>query len=337
MESAHVKGEIQHKFSYQFGSGSLKLDHLQLQAPNSTISLSGSIQNEAGETLLDLVLKSSKASFDDLLALASVFGQGPPNGVQAGGYGQADLEIKGNTRNLVLGGEAKFSDLNIRYPGLSEKIILSPVTLNFKNNEMQSNPFLASVGERTRLQLQVTSGFGAVSFLNAKVSSERPVPVNDLQAIGRSFGFRLPEGAKLQDGTVNLQLDVRDQFRPNSELHVEGQSAFSGTVLQVSGLKVPIQIHNALLKFTGNSATVSDLSATLSDIHFNGNVKVAPFNAPAFSFALKLNQVNLSKLPDLIGLRRRSERQACDNVSPFCLGSAVSLNCSCCLCVRWWK
>jgi uncharacterized protein involved in outer membrane biogenesis len=300
LESAHVKGEIQYKFSYQFTSGTLKLDHLQLQAPNSTITLSGSIQSQAGDTHLDVALKSPKASFDDLLKLASVFGQGPPNGVQAGGYGQGDLKIKGNTRNLAFSGEAKFSDLNIRYPGLSEKIILSPVTLDFKNNEMQSNPFFASVGERTRLQLQVTSDFGAVSFLNVKVDSEHPVPVNDLQAIGRSFGFRLPEGAKLRDGTVNLQLDVRNRFRPNSELHVEGQSAFSGTVLQVLGLKVPVQIHNALLKFTGNSATVSNLSATLNDIHFNGNVKVAPFNAPAFSFALKLNQVNLSKLPDLI-------------------------------------
>ena len=57
VESAHVKGEIQHKFSYQFGSGSLNLDHLQLQAPNSTISLSGSIQNQRGETLLDLSLE----------------------------------------------------------------------------------------------------------------------------------------------------------------------------------------------------------------------------------------------------------------------------------------
>ena len=300
LESAHVKGEIQHKFSYQFGSGSLNLDQLQLQAPNSTISLSGSIQNQKGETLLDLSLKSSKASFDDLLALGSVFGQGPPNGVQAGGYGQADLEIKGNTGNLALKGEAKFTDLNIRYPGLSEKIVLSPVTLIFKNNEMQSNPFLASVGERTRLQLQFTSGFGSVSFLNAKVSTERPVPVNDLQAIGHSFGFRLPEGTKLQDGTVNLQLDLKERFRPNSELQVEGQSVFSGTVLQAASLKVPIQIHNALLRFTGNSATVSDLSATLSDIHFNGNVKVAPFNSPVFSFALKLNQLNLSKWSDLI-------------------------------------
>ena len=301
LESARVKGEIQHKFSYQLSSSSLKLDHLQLQAPNSTVNLSGSVQSQAGETLLDLALKSSKASFEDLLTVASVFGQGPPNGVQAGGYGQADLEIKGNIRNLVLAGEAKFADLNIRYPGLSEKIGLSPITLSFKNNEMQSNPFLASVGERTRLQLQVTSGFGAVSFVNAKVNSEHPVPVNDLQAIGRSFGFRLPEGAKLQDGTVNLQLDVRDRFRPNAELHVEGQAAFSGTVLQVSGLKVPIQIHNALLRFAGNSATVSDLSASLRDIHLNGNLRVAPFNAPTFSFALKLSQLNLSKLSDLIG------------------------------------
>ena len=300
VESAHVKGEIQHKFSYQFGSGSMNLDHLQLQAPNSTLSLSGSIQNQRGETLLDLALKSSKASFDDLLALASVFGQGPPDGVQAGGYGQANLEIKGNTGNLALAGEAKFADLNIRYPGLSEKIVLSPVTLIFKNNEMQSNPFIASVGERTRLQLQVTSRFGAISFLNAKVSSERPVPVNDLQAIGHSFGFRLPEGTKLQDGTVNLQLDVRERFGPNSELQVEGQSVFSGSALQVSSLKVPIQIHNALLRFTGNSATVSDLSATVSDMQFSGNAKVAPFNSPVFSFALKLNQLNLSKLSDLI-------------------------------------
>jgi hypothetical protein len=80
----------------------------------------------------------------------------------------------------------------------------------------------------------------------------------------------------------------------------KGQSVFSGTVLQAASLKVPIQIHNALLRFTGNSATVSELSATVSDIHFNGNVKVAPFNSPVFSFALKLNQLNLSKWSDLI-------------------------------------
>ena len=300
IESARVKGDIQHKFSYHFASNTLEIDQIQLQAPNSTVSLAGNVQIQDGGSVLDLALKSTKTSFNDLLTLASVIGQGPPNGVQAAGYGQTDLEIKGTPKTLTLAGEARFADLSIRYPGLNEKIGFSPVTLSFKNSEMQSNPFLVTVGDRTRLQLQVASGFGADTFLNVKVSSQDPVPVNDLSAIGRSLGFVLPEGTSLQNGTISLQLVMRKRFFPNAELNLEGQSAFSETELRVSSLKAPLQIRGALAKFSGNMATISNLSATLSDISLNGNLRITQFNAPALSFTLKLNQLNIPKLLDLI-------------------------------------
>ncbi|MFN8007027.1 MAG: AsmA-like C-terminal region-containing protein [Terriglobia bacterium] len=299
-EPVRVNGEVRHAGNYEIASNRLKLDRFELQAPHSTLNLSGTVQNVTSEPVLDLNLNSPKASFDDLLALGSVFGQGPPKGVQAEGNGQAQLAIKGNTENLLLSGEAKFTDLSVRYPGLAEKIILSPIVLSFANNEMGSNPFLASVGDRTRLQCQLASGFGAGSYLNAKITSERPVAVNDLMAIAQTFGFQWPEGIKLHDGTISLQLDVKNKFRPASELQIEGQSTLVGTVFQHAKLKLPLQIHNAVLRFTGNSAAVSDLSASLGDIRLSGNIAAPSLKAQTYAFSLKLNQLNLSKWSELV-------------------------------------
>ena len=86
------------------------------------------------------------------------------------------------------------------------------MVLAFKNNTVASNEIQISAGERTRLQAQWSAALGDPVSVDAQVRTAKPVPVSDLLAIASSFGVSLPEGMKVQDGSIDLQLTARQTF-----------------------------------------------------------------------------------------------------------------------------
>lgn len=301
-QSSLVNGELQAKLHYLANPPTLSVEEARLRMPNSTISLSGTYQEKG---LFDLKLDSPKQSVDDLLKVASVFGQGPPRGVETSGTGELQLKISGSGKNPRIDGEVKFSDLQISYPGVSEKIALSSLSLNFKGSEMSSNGFQLGLGERTRLEAQIASSFGAEPFYSTTIKSQKAVQVNDVIAIGSSLGFVLPEGVALQNGTLDLQIEAKRLLGAKPDLHLGGQAVLKGGQLKVRALKVPLEVRQAFFKFTGNSANVSDLVSSLASSNLSGKLQVVNFNAPTLVFALGIDQLNLATLDHLVNLAGR--------------------------------
>jgi hypothetical protein len=190
-ENPEVSGDLAYKLAYEVSSGLIRFESAKLQLPNSRVDLSGSIKPAGDNTLVDLEIESQKSSLDDLLKLASVFGSGPPKGVEAKGDGSFHLQVAGSTAKPEVNGQCNFTNFRLRYPGVKEEIVVSPVTINFKSPGFISNEVLISVGERTRLNTQFTGSLGAEKFLSANLKSQNSFPVADLNAIGSSFGATL--------------------------------------------------------------------------------------------------------------------------------------------------
>ncbi|HEU0006960.1 MAG TPA: AsmA family protein [Terriglobia bacterium] len=300
LQSPQVDGEVHLKADYKAQSGTLQLQQAELRMPASTLTMSGSIAGLDADPALDLRINSHRLAFDDLIKLAAVLGQGAPDGVQASGNGQLNLQVSGSSKKPQVAGEAKLADVWIRYPGLTDKITLSPVVLAFKDNTVASNEIQISAGERTRLQAQWKAALGDPVSVDAQVRSAKPVPVSDLLAIASSFGITLPEGMKVQDGSIDLQLTARQTLGEKPVLSLQGQAALSGSKVQTALLKAPMEVHQVQLQFTGQSASIPSLSASFAGSKLGGKLLINNFEYPTLQFALNADRLDLSKLERMI-------------------------------------
>ena len=300
LQSPQVDGEVHLKADYKTQSGALQLQQAELRMPASTLTMTGIIAGLGADPALDLHINSPRLAFDDVIKLGAALGQGAPDGVQASGNGQLNLQVSGSSKKPQVAGEAKLTDVWIRYPGLADKITLSPVVLAFKDNTVASNEIQISAGERTRLQAQWKAALSDPISVDAQVRSAKPVPVSDLLAIASSFGITLPEGIKVQDGSIDLQLTARQTLGEKPALSLQGQAALSGSKVQTAVLKAPMEVHQVQLQFTGQSATIPSLSASCAGSKLGGKLQINNFEAPTLQFALSADRLDLSKLEQMI-------------------------------------
>jgi len=305
-QSPQIEGAVQLKGDYKTQSGELQLHQAELRMPGSTLSVTGNVGGLGEDPAVDLRIESPRLAFDDLIKLAAVLDKGAPEGVQASGSGQLNLQVSGSSKKPLLAGEAKLSDVWIRYPGLPDRITLSPVVLAFKNNTVASNELQIAAGERTRLQAQWTAVLGDPVSVDARVRSAKPVPVSDLLAIASSFGVTLPEGVKVQDGSMDLQLTARQTFGENPVLSLQGQAALSGSKVQTALLKAPMEVHHIQLQFAGQSASIPSLSASFAGSKLGGKLQINNFESPTLQFALNVDHLDLSKLEQMINTSESS-------------------------------
>lgn len=323
-ESPRVNGELQLKLGYQPSTNVLKIESAELRMPNSSVRVAGSLRNEAEIDALDVSVDSPKLVFDDLLKLASVFGQGPPSGVDASGVGKLALLVKGSSKQPRIDGEARFSDVRLSYPGLSEKIALSPLLLTFKETTLSSNAVQLSVGTRTQLQSQIAASFGPDAFVELQLRSQKPLPVADLLAIGASFGFTLPPGTSLQKGSIDLQVSARKFLGSNAQLRLNGQAELNNAQVKTVILKVPMDVRTVQLKFTGTSASIGALAASLAGSNLDGRLQVSDFSAPLLTFALHVDKLDLAKLDQIINMAEAPAKNAANKEAPWLPAGAAA-------------
>jgi len=299
-ENPDISGDLEYKLAYESSSGSIRFESTKLQLPSSRVDLSGTLKPQKDTTVTDLKIESQKSAVDDLLKLASVFGQGPPKGVEAKGDGNFHLQIGGSTTKPEVNGQCSFTNVHLRYPGIKEEIVVSPVTINFKSPAFASNEVAINVGERTRLSTQFTGSLATEKFLSVNLKSQNAVPVADLFAVGSSFGVSLPPGYSLENGTISLQLVAKIPFSDSSSIGLNGQAALAGSQLRVPSLKAPLEVAKANLNFTGNSLSMSNLSGTLSGAHLSGNLQWVNFAAPSLVFGLSVDVIDVNVLLSIL-------------------------------------
>jgi uncharacterized protein involved in outer membrane biogenesis len=299
-ESPPISGELRYRSDYQSPSSSLEIASAHLILPSSVIDLGGNLKgmNQAG--LFDLRLDSDKCSIEDLLKLASILGQGPPRGVQANGQAQFHLIVQGSASARSIVGRASFTGFEARYPGLKDKISISAWNLGFEKNGMTSNEVQIAIGDRTRLKALPSAVFSPRMQVHASLSTENPVLLPDLVVLGSTFGLTLPEGYAVEEGKVNLQVEVQKRLDESAELALSGQASVHETRLRIPLFMVPLRVERAQMKFTGGSAILTDLVASLGESHLQGNLQLVNFNSPSLVFNLNLDQLDLAELDRIL-------------------------------------
>ncbi|MFN0112832.1 MAG: AsmA family protein [Blastocatellia bacterium] len=276
---------------------SLKLDQADLKLGNTAASVTGQINKLPAAPNFDLQLKGDRMALDSLMESAYAFGFGPPAGTKASGAATLNLKATGDQNNFALNGQAEILNLKFESSSLPQAIQVSELKLNADPQTITVAPFRASLSKTT------------VDFRGIKISdygssqswpkthfeiSTSGAQVEDLLKIAESFGAR-PDTTG--SGTTNLSATIDQEFDPKVTVtRINGQGKLTGARLQPSSLKKPLEVANADLAFTGDSARIDNLQAQLGSSQANGWLTVKNFDAPTLGFDLKANQLNVAEL-----------------------------------------
>ena len=276
----------------------LKIDQGDIKLGNTQVSVTGQVNRLPAQPAFDLQLKGDRMALDSLLESAYASGFGPPPGTKATGTATINLKATGDSKNFALNGQSEIRDLKFQSPQLPQAIQISELKLNFDPQTITAAPFRSSLS-RTTVDfkgLKISNYGNAESKPNTHLEiATSGAQLDDLLKIAESFGAR-PDTTG--SGTANLTATIDSDANATK---ITGQGKLSGARVQPSSLKKPLEIANADLNFTGDSARIDNLQAQLGSSQASGWLQINNFNQPAANFDLKANQINVSELQAAMG------------------------------------
>jgi AsmA protein len=113
-------------------------------------------------------------------------------------------------------------------------------------------------------------------------------------------------------GSGNLSLDVHavGPIKNTNAMNFSGTGALQNASIKPADFTQPVNVKNANLQFTQNSANVSNLALSLGSTNASGNVGVTNFDAPNLRFALNIDKVNVAELQKIAGSQNAPAKKA---------------------------
>ncbi len=287
----------------QDGQAEIALDVVKcdLALGKTEANFSGKISHLPARPMFDLQLNGDKMALESLLESAYAFDFGPPSGTKASGTATINLRLKGEQSNFALEGMSEFRDLKFQSPQLPQAIQISELKLNFDPQTITAAPFRSTLSRTTvhfkGLKISNYGSTASPSRAHLEISTTN-AELGDLLKIAESFGAR-PDATGSGAASLNATIDA-DLGQGSGSTQINGQGKLTGARLQPTQLKKPLEIANADLHFTGDSARVDNLQAQLGSSQANGWLQIKNFNQPLVGFDLKANQLNVTELQQAI-------------------------------------
>lgn len=308
--NGHAKLSVSLDGNMVYTGETLQVRQLKIQFPQSLASIGGTVQFQKKESLYNLDLTISRANFSDILHLIALTGSGTPEGISASGSVDGQLHIGGTSLIPALNGKLTFSPVTIQYPGVKEPIQLTNAGLSFEGSQFRSGLWEMALGSRTRLKGQLSGSWGPSGGFALETSTQAPTPVADVLAMGSSFGVSLPEGYQIQKGLLSMQLVLQKSFQAEAAMKVHGKMSLKDVEARTPFLKVPLQLENSDMVFSGDSAEISGLAARIEQTHLTGKLRLQNFDAPHVTFQLNADQLKLGQLEQWLAEVRPGFRDA---------------------------
>ncbi|QQS48770.1 MAG: AsmA family protein [Acidobacteriota bacterium] len=278
---------------------SLKLDRGDISIGKTKAGLTGTIDRLLADPLLNLKIKADRAALDSLLESAYAFGFGPPKGTSASGLATVDLAVSGAAASPSLKGRIEVNDLKFQTEGLPQAIQVSNLKMTCDPSQIVATPFRTTLGQRTAVDvsnLKITD-YSKQPRAHVDVSTSNAL-IEDLIRIAESFGVR-PDIKGT--GTASLKAAVDAVLAgETTTLTINGSGKVSNARLETPQLKKPIDVANADLKFTGESARADNLSARLGSSQAGGWVEIKNFTRPYATFDLNINQLSVPEVQGML-------------------------------------
>ncbi len=267
---------------------------------STPLSIAGTVDTKPTPSQLDLHLTASDASISEAARLASAFGVAFNPGMKIDGRVTANIQARGPANQPAMNGTLGVRNLAISGKDLPAPVQVSALDLALTPQTITSNDFSAITGGTT-----LGVKFSLAQYTTPDPNVDATIRANnanigELLNIARAYGVTAVEGVK-GSGTLSLNVRATGPVKNPNALAFNGNGQMQNAEVQPQGWTKPLQVKNATLAFTQNSANLSNLSASLGSTNATGNATVRNFAAPNVQFTLVADKADVSELQAITG------------------------------------
>ena len=305
----------------QIKQGSLKLG-------STPLALDGTINTHSATSVVDVNVKASGASIQEVARLAAAFGIAFSPNTKISGQLTANVHAQGPTDHLSLNGNVSGRNLEVTGSEIPRPVRVPAVELAMTPQQIQSNSFNATSGGTTlAVQMTLSQYAGNSPNVDAILKTTNG-KVEELLGIAKAYGVSAVEG---MSGSGNISLDVRatGPIKNTDAMTFSGSGFLQNVSLKTPSLTQPLKVRNANLQFTQNSVNLTNLAASLGSTNASGSLSVANFQAPRLTFALSADHLNVAELEKITGgssTQKAAEKKKADaswSLVPSAEGAAL--------------
>jgi AsmA protein len=280
-----------------------------LRLGETPLTISGTLNTRPNPSQIDLKLTASNASIAEAARLASAFGVAFGQGMDVKGTVNADIAAKGAADKPAMNGRLSARNLDISGKSIPQPVKISAIDLALTPETIKSNDFSATTGSTT---VNVNFALSQYTSPNSAVNATLRAPnakVAELLNIARAAGVSAADDIS-GDGLLTLDVHAQGPTKNMSALVFSGTGKLQNATLKMASLTKPIQVRNADLGFSQNSATLSNLAASVGETNATGNLTMKNFAAPQVQFTLNADKVDVAELQQLTASTPAPQKRA---------------------------
>jgi AsmA protein len=276
----------------QIGKGDIRLG-------STPLSISGTLNTRPTPAQVDLKLNAKDVPLAEAARLAAAFGTAFNSDTTVSGRASADINARGAISQPALNGSLSARDLSISGRDVPTPVKVSAIDLALTPNEIRSNQFNASAANTNLgVQFTLTNYTSPAPQLSAAVRTNN-AQITDLVNIARAWDPGLVQDVS-GSGLLSLDVQAAGALKNATGMNFSGSGQVQNASLKTAGLRQPLSVRNANLRFTQNSAELQNLAASFAGTTATGNATVRNFSAPNVQFALRADKVNVAQLQEVL-------------------------------------
>ncbi len=283
----------------KLGAYTIHQGKLQLGATPVSIRGTAIIAPDPVQLNLSLKIAASDVSLEELARLGAAFGLAFNPKTKIAGRLTADLEAEGPARRPALRGAISAKNVVITGGDLPQPVRAESVELALTPTALRSNRFTASTGStNVAAEVLLTDYAADNARLDATIETGG-ADLGELLAIARAWGISAAEGVS-GSGEASLSLRTTGPLSSAAGRSYFGTGRLRNALLKLPALAQPLRVGQAAMRFTENSATIEDLSASLGQTNATGHLRLRDFGSPRVEFTLAADKMNLDEWQQLL-------------------------------------
>src|SRR5262249_12983578 len=318
LEDAHVRNlEVGYPIALDYdvagdlGNNMIQVHKGNIKLGSTPVTITGTINGQPTPAQFDLHVTAANASISEAARLASAFGVAFDSGTRVTGQVNDNLQARGIANQLSLDGQVSGRNLEISSKQIAQPVKVPSVDLALTPDTIRSNDFTATAGSTN-----VSGNFVLTQYRtpNSSITATLRVPrarISELLSIAKAAGVSAVDGVS-GDGTVALDLQMQGPTKNLSAFIFSGAGKVQNASLKLPSLNETVQIHNSDMRFSQNSATLENVSATVGQPNASGSLTVKDFAAPQITANLHVPGARIS---ELLSIAKAAKLSAVDGVS----------------------
>jgi uncharacterized protein involved in outer membrane biogenesis len=278
----------------------IQISQFALKLGSTPLSINGTVNSRPTPMIVDVNVSANNASIQEAARLASAFGVAFNPNTKISGQVTANVHAQGPTDHLALNGNVNGRSLEVTGSDIPQPVKVPSIDLAMTPQEIRSNSFTATSGATTLAGQIALSQYTTPSpNIDATLKTVNG-KVEELLSIAKAYGVSAVEGTS-GSGAVSLDVHATGPIKNTNGMNFSGTGVLQNASLKVPSLTQPLNVRNANLQFTQNSANLTNLAASLGSTNATGNLSVSNFQAPNLRFALNADMINVAELQKITG------------------------------------